>query len=68
MVTGGEMTEAMARALHESPHLGGVLQNILPVPMLDPVDVSQAVVYLASDESRYMTSHEFTIDAGASQY
>jgi NAD(P)-dependent dehydrogenase (short-subunit alcohol dehydrogenase family) len=32
--------------------------------MVEPRDVSEAVVYLASDESRYVTGLELTVDAG----
>lgn len=39
--------------------------HALPVPFLDPVDVSNAVVYLASDDGRYVTGTAHTIDAGA---
>jgi SDR family mycofactocin-dependent oxidoreductase len=39
--------------------------NVLPVPWIEPIDVSNAVVYLASDESRYVTGAQFAIDAGA---
>jgi NAD(P)-dependent dehydrogenase (short-subunit alcohol dehydrogenase family) len=39
--------------------------NALPVPWVDPIDVSNAVIYLASDESRYVTGTTMVIDAGA---
>jgi (+)-trans-carveol dehydrogenase len=38
--------------------------HILDVGWLEPVDISNAVVYLASDESQYMTAEELRIDAG----
>jgi len=41
--------------------------HMLPVAALDPIDVSHAVVYLASDESRYVTSLRFALDAGSTQ-
>jgi SDR family mycofactocin-dependent oxidoreductase len=37
----------------------------MPIPWIDPVDVSHLVAYLASDESRYMTGLNLRIDAGA---
>jgi SDR family mycofactocin-dependent oxidoreductase len=37
----------------------------MPVPYIDPMDVSHAVTYLASDESRYVTGIQLRIDAGA---
>ena len=48
------------------PDLGGIFQNTYPVKTVDARDVSEAVLFLASDESRYVTGLEFTIDAGAS--
>jgi SDR family mycofactocin-dependent oxidoreductase len=38
--------------------------NLLPVPWIEPEDVAQAVLYLASDRARYITGSQFTIDAG----
>ena len=40
--------------------------NALPVPWVEAIDVSNAVLYLASDESRYVTGSIHTVDAGAS--
>lgn len=41
--------------------------NVLPVPWVEPSDVSNAVVWLASDESRYVTGTTLAVDAGASE-
>lgn len=38
--------------------------NVLPVPWVEPVDISNAVLWLASDEARYVTGLEVKIDAG----
>jgi SDR family mycofactocin-dependent oxidoreductase len=40
-------------------------QNALPIPYVEPVDISHAVVYLASDESRYVTGLQLRVDAGS---
>jgi SDR family mycofactocin-dependent oxidoreductase len=39
--------------------------NALPIPWVDPVDISNAVLFLASDEARYVTGVTFPVDAGA---
>ncbi|MGP3534212.1 mycofactocin-coupled SDR family oxidoreductase [Microbacterium sp. RD1] len=39
--------------------------HILDVPWAEPVDIAQAVLWLASDESRYVTGSTIPVDAGA---
>ena len=38
--------------------------NALPVPWVEPIDISNAVLFLASDEARYITGNELKVDAG----
>jgi (+)-trans-carveol dehydrogenase len=37
---------------------------MLDVPWIEPIDVSNAVLWLASDEARYITGVALPIDAG----
>lgn len=39
--------------------------HVLPVGWVEPVDVSNAVLFLASDESRFITGLPVTVDAGS---
>jgi SDR family mycofactocin-dependent oxidoreductase len=39
--------------------------HVLPVGWVEPVDISNAVLFLASDESRYVTGLPVTVDAGS---
>jgi (+)-trans-carveol dehydrogenase/(-)-trans-carveol dehydrogenase len=38
--------------------------NALPIPWVEPVDISNAVLFLASDEGRYITGVTLPVDAG----
>src|ERR1700689_4530901 len=61
MVTGPETIEPF---LSRSPELGAIFTNGLPVEALDPRDVSNAVLWLASEEASYVTGAALTVDAG----
>jgi SDR family mycofactocin-dependent oxidoreductase len=41
-----------------------VAMNALPIPWIEPVDVSNALVFLASDDARYITGITLPVDAG----
>jgi SDR family mycofactocin-dependent oxidoreductase len=42
-------------------------RNLLPVPWVEPVDIANAAVFLASDEARYITGTQLVVDAGLTQ-
>ena len=41
------------------------LMQAMPIPYIEPGDVSNLVAFLASDDSRYMTGLNIRLDAGA---
>ncbi len=48
----------------KSPELGPIFMNTFPIEIVEPRDISNAVLWLASNESRYVTGLELTVDAG----
>jgi NAD(P)-dependent dehydrogenase (short-subunit alcohol dehydrogenase family) len=38
--------------------------NLLPVPWIEPRDVAEAVLFVASDAARYVTGSTLVVDAG----
>lgn len=41
--------------------------NLLDIPWVDPLDVANASLFLASDEARYITAVALPVDAGSTQ-
>ncbi|WP_326699335.1 mycofactocin-coupled SDR family oxidoreductase [Streptomyces sp. NBC_01754] len=48
----------------EDAELGFKAYHAMPVPWIEPEEVSHAVAYLASEESRYVTGMQLKVDAG----
>ena len=59
--SGGGLTERIANDFT----VGSIYMNSLPVELVEPEDISNAVLFLASDEARYITGLTMTVDAGA---
>ncbi len=54
-----------SEGIYESkPMLGPIFMNTRDVERVDPIDIVNAVLFLASDEARYVTGVAFPVDAG----
>ena len=58
------LNEAVAQNVLEHPEGNSGLENLLPVPMVESADVTEAMVYLCGQSGRYITGITLPVDAG----
>ena len=58
------VNEVMQEFLASDPSLSNAMANALPVGMVEAVDISNAIVWLVSDDARYVTGVTLPVDAG----
>lgn len=50
--------------METNPALGHALTNAMPVDLVEPLDISNAITWLVSDDARYVTGSVIAVDAG----
>ena len=50
--------------MDDHPEGNSALENLLPVPMIESVDVTEAMIYLCGQSGRYITGVALPVDAG----
>ncbi|MDY6811977.1 MAG: SDR family oxidoreductase, partial [Actinomycetota bacterium] len=58
------LNEHMARVFAANPDPSAMSGNLMPVPYVEPMDVTSAVVWLTGDGARYITGVALPVDAG----
>ena len=64
VITPMVVNDFMQAFLQADPAMSQAMANALPVDMIEPVDVSNAIVWLVSDDARYITGVALPVDAG----
>lgn len=60
------MNEVISAHYSKNPRAAEATANLLPVAMIQPADVSDAVLWLVSDHAKYVTGVVLPVDAGFS--
>jgi NAD(P)-dependent dehydrogenase (short-subunit alcohol dehydrogenase family) len=58
------MNEVIARILEADPTKADALANLMPVQVVEAIDISNAIAWLVSDEARYVSGICLPVDAG----
>jgi SDR family mycofactocin-dependent oxidoreductase len=64
VATGMVMNDAMAAMVEANDPSLAAMQNALPIPVLMPEDIANAVAFLVSDEAKFITGITWPLDAG----
>ena len=64
VATGMVMNETMAALFEAGDTAVSAMQNALPIPILMPEDIANAVAFLVSDEAKFITGTAWPLDAG----
>ncbi|HYJ57287.1 MAG TPA: mycofactocin-coupled SDR family oxidoreductase [Mycobacterium sp.] len=64
----GDMASAVGKVMETNPQLAHMMTPFLPTWVLEPEDIADAVCWLASDESKYVTASAIPVDQGSSHY
>jgi SDR family mycofactocin-dependent oxidoreductase len=64
VATGMVMNDAMAAMVEANDPALSSMQNALPIQVLMPEDIANAVAFLVSEEARFITGTQWPLDAG----
>lgn len=64
----GDMVSALTKAMETNPQLSNMMTPFLPTWAVEPEDIADAVCWLASDESKFVTATAISVDQGSTHY
>jgi SDR family mycofactocin-dependent oxidoreductase len=64
VATGMTMNESMMRMVAQADAALMAMQNALPIEILQPDDIANAVAWLVSDQAKFITGIQLPLDAG----
>jgi NAD(P)-dependent dehydrogenase (short-subunit alcohol dehydrogenase family) len=64
----GDMVAEIGRTMESYPQLSSMLLGFLTMGIAEAADIADAVLWLASDESKFVTAAAIPVDGGTTQY
>jgi SDR family mycofactocin-dependent oxidoreductase len=64
----GRMVEEIGRTMQSNAQLSSMLTGFMPESIVEPSAIADAVLWLASDESTFVTAAAIPVDGGTTQY
>jgi SDR family mycofactocin-dependent oxidoreductase len=58
------MNDVVGRHIVDNPAVVKMAENLMPVDLIEPIDVTNSVLFLVSDKARYITGIALPVDAG----
>jgi SDR family mycofactocin-dependent oxidoreductase len=58
------VNDVIGKYIEENPGAAAMVANLMPVDLVQPRDISNAIAFLVSDEGRYITGVTLPVDAG----
>ena len=58
------MNDVLGDYLQNNPQAATMAANLMPIDLIQPVDISNAILFLVSDDGRYVTGVTLPVDAG----
>lgn len=58
------MNEVIGKVMGGDPDMANAMANLMPVPMVQASDISNAILFLVSDMGRYVSGVTLPVDAG----
>jgi NAD(P)-dependent dehydrogenase (short-subunit alcohol dehydrogenase family) len=58
------LNDVISGWIEANPSAAAVVANQMPVDLIQPADISNAILYLVSDDGRYVTGVTLSVDAG----
>jgi len=58
------MNDVLGKYVADNPEAAKMTANLMPIDLIEPVDISNAILFLVSDDARYVTGVTLPVDAG----